>query len=41
MADGRALSRLDASALDGAEQGWSVTGRVVVAKARAREIRLG
>jgi alpha-D-xyloside xylohydrolase len=40
-ADGRALSRLDAPALDRAEQGWSVDAGVVTVKARARELRLG
>ena len=39
-ADGRPLSRLDPSALDRADQGWTLDGRVVVVKARARELRL-
>jgi alpha-D-xyloside xylohydrolase len=40
-ADGRALARLDAPALERAEMGWTLDGRVVVVKARAREIGLG
>jgi hypothetical protein len=40
-ADGRPLSRLEAEALDPADQGWTVDGRVVIVKARARELRLG
>ena len=40
-ADGRPLSRLEAGALDPADQGWTVDGRVVIVKARARELRLG
>jgi alpha-D-xyloside xylohydrolase len=40
-ADGRTLSRLDSSALDRADEGWTLDGRVVVVKARARELRLG
>jgi alpha-D-xyloside xylohydrolase len=39
-ADGRPLARLDARALTGAAEGWALDGAVVVAKARAREIRL-
>jgi hypothetical protein len=40
-ADGHALPRLDAPALDRAERGWTIDGRVAVIKARARELRLG
>jgi hypothetical protein len=38
-ADGQILPRLDRTALDGAERGWTVDGRTVVLKARARELR--
>jgi hypothetical protein len=40
-ADGRSLTRLDAGAIDRGETGWTVEGRMVVVRARAREIRLG
>jgi alpha-D-xyloside xylohydrolase len=39
-ADGRPLPRLDAGALARAPEGWALDGRIVVARARAREIRL-
>jgi hypothetical protein len=39
-ADGRALSRMDAATPGRADTGWTVDGRVVVVKARAREIVL-
>jgi alpha-D-xyloside xylohydrolase len=39
VADGQALPRLDGAALDRAERGWTVDGRTVVLKARARELR--
>ena len=39
-ADGHALPRLDRAALDRADRGWTVEGRTVVVKARARRIEL-
>jgi alpha-D-xyloside xylohydrolase len=40
VADGRALPRLDPDALDRADRGWTVDGRTIVLKARARELGL-
>jgi hypothetical protein len=39
LADGHRLPRLDPDALDRAERGWTVDGRAIVLKARARELR--
>jgi len=39
-ADGRALARLDAVALERSETGWAVDGSIVVVKARARRIEI-
>jgi alpha-glucosidase (family GH31 glycosyl hydrolase) len=40
LADGRPLARLDPGALAAAVEGWALDAGVVVARARAREIRL-
>jgi len=40
QADGTSLSRLEVGALDQAAAGWAVDGRVVIVKARARQIHL-
>ena len=40
VADGHPLPRLDRDALDRADRGWTVDGRTVVLKARARELRI-
>jgi hypothetical protein len=40
LADGRAVSRLDLAALERSESGWTVDGRTVVVKARARRIEI-
>jgi alpha-D-xyloside xylohydrolase len=39
-ADGHALPRLDRAALERADRGWTVEGRTVVVKARARRIEI-
>jgi alpha-D-xyloside xylohydrolase len=39
MADGQPLPRLERDGLDRADRGWTVDGRTVVLKARARELR--
>jgi len=39
-ADGRALARLDAVALERSETGWAVDGSILVVKARARRIEI-
>ena len=39
-ADGRALARLEAVALERSETGWAVDGPIVVVKARARRIEI-
>jgi hypothetical protein len=39
-AGSHALPRLDRAALEGADRGWTVEGRTVVVKARARRIEI-
>jgi alpha-D-xyloside xylohydrolase len=39
LADGQPLPRLEPAALGPADRGWAVDGRVIVLKARARELR--
>jgi alpha-D-xyloside xylohydrolase len=40
LADGRPLPRLEPTALTAAETGWAQEGRILAAKARARQIRI-